>query len=427
MNSYKAEVALADVVPNDGNPRRDFGDVAALAASIRATGGQPVSPIVVVPDGGRWRLVDGERRWRAMRELGTTRCDALVFADMGEAETAVAMMATDDNKALDEQERLRGFQSMLALGVDDDIAADVLGTDKATVRRVRRIAAEAPDQATLDGLIAAAEEEFTADERATIIAEGARRFGNPQAQADRIRRDHQRRRHLDAVRMAMPDGVEFRPGAKPYAPERDGLSFVRAVRDLKAAARLAAPMEGEADVVAYEDGNGYAVYRQLSEDALDPREAEAARVRRVRDEHAQAYAEAFREMCRYATEPWVVDDMASRHRTPASRRPNLCEVVRDRRTLGGPCHRVFSEWGHELLGPAATVAEDEDPSLTEVCEWLVWRHNSGGILGWSGAEPDERCSHDFMAVYDALLLDGWHPSDGAQAIRAMCPETSQEE
>ena len=79
MNSLKKEIAVGDVVANGGNPRRDFGDIAALAASIRATGGQPVSPVVVVPDGGRYRLVDGERRWRAMRELGTERCDALVF------------------------------------------------------------------------------------------------------------------------------------------------------------------------------------------------------------------------------------------------------------------------------------------------------------------------------------------------------------
>lgn len=427
MNSYKQEIALADVAPNDGNPRRDFGDVAALAASIRATGGQPVSPIVVVPDGARYRLVDGERRYRAMLELGTARCDALVFPTMGDAETAVAMMATDDSKALTEAERLRGFQSMLALGVDDDVAADVLGTDMATVRRVRRIAADAPEQATLDGLIAAADDEFTSDERQTILAEASRRFGDPQGAAERIRKAHERRRHLDAVRTAMPDGVEFCPGHKPYAPERDGLSFVRTVRDTKSASRLAAQLEGEADVVAYEDGGGYAVYRRLSEDALDPAEAEAARVRRFRDEHAQAYAEAYREMCRFATEPWVVDDMASRHRTPASRRPNVCDAVMTRRTgRYGAYEEVFSERGREVLGAAATVAEDDDPSLLEVCEWLVRRHGSRGLLDYAGTDVSGYAAKQFREVYDALLLDGWHPSEEAQALRAMCPEGGDE-
>ncbi len=428
MNSFKQEIAVGDVVANEGNPRRDFGDIAALAASIRATGGQPVSPIVVVPDGGRYRLVDGERRWRAMRELGTARCDALVFPTMGDAETAVAMMATDDSKALSEAERLRGFQSMLALGVDDEVVADAVGTDAATVRRVRRIAADAPEQATLDGLIAAADDEFSAEERSTILAEASRRFGDPRAAADRIRREHERRRRLDAIRLSMPDCVDFRPGSKPYDPERDGLSYVRTVRDAKAGARLAAQLEGEADVVAYEDGIGYAVYRQLSEGALDPAEAEAARVRRVRAEHQQAYDGAYREMCRFATEPWVVDDMASRHRTPASRRPNLCEAVTaERVTRYATYGRALSEEGRELLGAAATVAEDEDPSLLEVCQWLVGKHGSRGLLDYVGTDVSRYAAESFMAAYEALLLDGWHPSEAAQAIRAMCPEKREAE
>lgn len=422
MNSYKQEIAVADVVANDGNPRRDFGDLTALAASIRAGGGQPFTPIIVVPDGSRFRLVDGERRWRAMRELGTERCDALVFPTMGEAEAAVAMMATDDSKALDQAERMRGFQSMMALGVDDEVAAALVGTDAARVRRMRRVAKEVPEQATLDALIVAADDEFSKEERATILAEGARRFGDPQAQADRIRKAHERERRMGAIRMAMPDGVDFRPGGKPWNPEGDGLIYVRTVRDEKAAARLAAQLDGEADVVAYEDGIGYAVYRTASEGALDPAEAERARVRRVRDEHAQAYAEAYREMCLWATEPWCVDDMASRHRTPASRRPNLCEAVIARRYAAAPWSNALSAEARAYLGVAATVAEDEDPSLMEVCCWLQLNHNAQGLLGWSGDKPASAFCADFVGVYDTLLLDGYKPSEGAAALRDMCPD-----
>ena len=428
MNSYKQEIAVSDVVANDGNPRRDFGDLDALAASIRAGGGQPFSPIIVVPDGSRFRLVDGERRWRAMRELGTERCDALVFPTMGDAEAAVAMMATDDSKALDQAERMRGFQSMMALGVDDEVAAGVVGADAARVRRMRRIAAEAPEQATLDALIAASDEEFDADERAAILAEGARRFGDPEAQAERIRKAHERERRMVAIRMAMPDGVEFRPGSKPWNPERDGLYYVRTVRDAKAAARLAAQLDGEADTVAYEDGIGYAVYRTASEDAVDPAEAERARERRVRDEHIEAYAKAYGEMCRYATEPWVIEDMAARHRTPASRRPNLCaEVMASRTGQYGNYRGVFSEMGREILKPAVSIAEDDDPALLEVCKWLMDQYIGNGIMDYRGTDTSAIGCEHFKRVYDALLLDGWEPSEAAQAIRAMCPEKEAEE
>lgn len=426
MNSYKQEIAVSDVVANDGNPRRDFGDLEALAASIRAGGGQPFTPIIVVPDGSHFRLVDGERRWRAMRELGTERCDALVFPTMGEAEAAVAMMATDDSKALDQAERMRGFQSMMALGVDDEVAAALVGTDAARVRRMRRVAKEAPEQATLDALIAAADDEFSEEERARILG-GHGPYGDPQAEADRIRRAHERERRMGAIRTAMPDGVDFRPGEKPWSPERDGLIYVRTVRDAKAAARLAAQLDGEADVVAYEDGIGYAVYRTAGEGALDPAEAERARVRRVRDEHAQAYAEAYREMCLWATEPWCVDDMASRHRTPASRRPNLCEAVIARRCEAAPWSNALSAEARAYLGVAATVAEDEDPSLMEVCCWLQLNHNAQGLLGWSGDKPASAFCADFVGVYDTLLLDGYKPSEGAAALRDMCPEKEAEE
>ena len=44
---------------------------------------------------------------------------------------------------------------------------------------MRRIAADAPEQATLDGLIAAADDKFSEGERADILAEASRRFGDP--------------------------------------------------------------------------------------------------------------------------------------------------------------------------------------------------------------------------------------------------------
>lgn len=413
MNSYKQEIPVADVVANDGNPRRDFGDVEALAATFLASGGQPLTPIIVVPDGARWRLVDGERRYRAMLSLGTERCDALVFPTMQDAEVAVAMMATDDSKALTEGERLRGFQTMMALGVDDEVAANVVGTDAATVRRMRRIAADAPEQATLDGLIAAADDEFSEGERADILAEASRRFGDPQAAADRIRKAHERERRMAAIRTALPDGVELRPGGMPWNPERDGLYYVRTVRDAKAAARLAAQLDGEADVVAYEDGVGYAVYRTAGEGAADPEEAERARVRRVRDEHAEDCEAAWAEMLEWALEPYLG------RRTAA--RGHLEEAVMAARGL--------DSWGvfGDLLGePATEACAAERPSLREMCQWLRRSWSPYGLYGYSGDKVQEYEARRFARAFDACVADGWRPSPDSRAVRAMCPEGGDE-
>jgi len=59
------ELAIADISPHPGQPRRHFDDeaLAELAASIGTRG--VLQPIVVRPVGDRYQIVAGERRWRA--------------------------------------------------------------------------------------------------------------------------------------------------------------------------------------------------------------------------------------------------------------------------------------------------------------------------------------------------------------------------
>lgn len=184
-DTYKRQVRLADILPG-ANPRRDFGDIDELAAAIEATGGQPVNPPVVVADGNAFRLVDGERRVRALRRIHGEdgMADVLVFPNYDEAEEAVAMVATDAKQALSEQERARGFQRMLLLGVEERTVAKALRRNVGDVRKASKVARIAPEQATLDQMIAAAEFEDEADRKAVLSA-SADKF---MAKAEGIRR-----------------------------------------------------------------------------------------------------------------------------------------------------------------------------------------------------------------------------------------------
>jgi len=121
MQFEKKSVRLGDIRPSEQNPREDFGDIGALARSIEATGGEPLNPPVVVADGNVYRIVDGERRYRALSSIyGEDReVSALVADTMDEANEIVAMLATDDKRQLTEAERARGVQQMLVLGVDE--------------------------------------------------------------------------------------------------------------------------------------------------------------------------------------------------------------------------------------------------------------------------------------------------------------------
>lgn len=108
MQFEKKSVRLGDIRPSGQNPREDFGDIGALARSIEATGGEPLNPPVVVADGNVYRIVDGERRYRALSSIyGEDReVSALVADTMDEANELVAMLATDDKRQLTEAERV---------------------------------------------------------------------------------------------------------------------------------------------------------------------------------------------------------------------------------------------------------------------------------------------------------------------------------
>lgn len=73
--------------------RRDLGDIDALAASIKAVG--LLHPPVVVPDRQAYRLVAGERRLAALRQLGWAEVPVNVSNDITRKATRVVDATTD--------------------------------------------------------------------------------------------------------------------------------------------------------------------------------------------------------------------------------------------------------------------------------------------------------------------------------------------
>lgn len=175
-------VKLEDVYPDSGyNPREDFGDIDALAATFAANTarpGEPYEPPVVLRDGQIYWLRDGERRWRAMRSIGTERFLARVCDTEEEAGVAIAV-ASDNKKLLSEVEKSRGVQMMLQTGVAPMVVEKAAGFKGA--QRVRRAMARVGDAAadmSLDRMLAI--DEFADDPRAvselTKAGEGSWRY-----------------------------------------------------------------------------------------------------------------------------------------------------------------------------------------------------------------------------------------------------------
>lgn len=108
-----ATLRIADIVPHPDQPRRHFAEDALdeLAASIAARG--VIQPVIVTPHGvGQYRLVAGERRWRAAQKAQLHEIPALV-RDLSERDiTALALIENLQREDLSPIEEARAYQRL---------------------------------------------------------------------------------------------------------------------------------------------------------------------------------------------------------------------------------------------------------------------------------------------------------------------------
>ena len=108
-----AILAIADIEPHPAQPRRHFDDAALeeLAASIAQRG--VIQPVIVTPrGGGRYRLVAGERRWRAAQRAQLHEIPAIV-RDLAERDVmALALIENLQREDLNPIEEARAYQRL---------------------------------------------------------------------------------------------------------------------------------------------------------------------------------------------------------------------------------------------------------------------------------------------------------------------------
>lgn len=218
MQFEKRAVRLGDIRPSEQNPREDFGDIGALARSIEATGGEPLNPPVVVADGNVFRIVDGERRYRALSSIyGEDReVSALVTDTMDEANELVAMLATDDKRQLTEAERARGVQQMLVLGVDEQRIERASRATAGQIRAARKLRGSIEGrQVTLDQLEAASAFDDEKDVEA-VLAAGDGWAGKADSIRRRVEREEAKAEDYDAFGDAGIPVVKEKPEGFVY-------------------------------------------------------------------------------------------------------------------------------------------------------------------------------------------------------------------
>ena len=136
-----AEVAVADIEPNRGQPRHVFDEekLRELADSIREHG--VVSPLIVSElDGGRYRIIAGERRWRAARLAELEEIPAIVrpLDEIERMEAAlIENIQREDLNPLEEALAVRAL--MEKCGLTQEKAAERLGRSRPAVANLLRL------------------------------------------------------------------------------------------------------------------------------------------------------------------------------------------------------------------------------------------------------------------------------------------------
>ena len=77
-SSELKQLKISDIIRDEDQPRREFdeGAIEALAASIKEHG--VLQPIVVTREDGKYKIVAGERRWRASKLAGLDKIPAII-------------------------------------------------------------------------------------------------------------------------------------------------------------------------------------------------------------------------------------------------------------------------------------------------------------------------------------------------------------
>lgn len=129
------------IVPNRYQPRQSFSpqELAELTASVKQSG--LLQPVLVRRKGdGMYELISGERRWRAAKEAGLEKIQAVVRNCGDEEAVVLALVENLQRTDLNPMEMARAYHRMAnEFGLTQDIIARRVGCERSSIANVGRL------------------------------------------------------------------------------------------------------------------------------------------------------------------------------------------------------------------------------------------------------------------------------------------------
>ena len=142
-----SRISIKDIEPNPKQPRRDFEETALqeLATSIKIH--DIIQPVTVSKlSNGKYRLIAGERRWRAAKLAGLKDIPAFIRQANDQQLLELALLENLQREDLNAMEVALSYKRMMdELEYTQEQVADRMGKDRSTVANVIRLLKLPPD------------------------------------------------------------------------------------------------------------------------------------------------------------------------------------------------------------------------------------------------------------------------------------------
>jgi len=104
---------LSAIEPNQGQPRKDFNEesIAELADSIKKYG--VLQPLLVQKNGEHYKIVAGERRWRAAKEAGLKEVPVVIKEYTKQQAMEIALIENVQREDLNPIEEAQAYQQLM--------------------------------------------------------------------------------------------------------------------------------------------------------------------------------------------------------------------------------------------------------------------------------------------------------------------------
>jgi ParB family transcriptional regulator, chromosome partitioning protein len=135
-----AELDVEDISPNPLQPRMRFeqSSIEELAQSMRESG--VIQPILVVPEGETYKIIVGERRWRAAQKAGLKKIPVLIRQIPKERQLEISLVENLHREDLNPLEIAHVYQRLIRdLDYTQEEIAARVGKDRTSVSNYLRL------------------------------------------------------------------------------------------------------------------------------------------------------------------------------------------------------------------------------------------------------------------------------------------------